>query len=90
MATMAIGSPEEIIEFSNVLEYYIATLDEETGRMNSAFEKLGETWQDQQRASFEEKYKELILVIASFKENASQQIPHLRTMAEDLSTYLRR
>ena len=64
MATMAIGSPEEIIEFSNILEHYIATLDEETGRMNSAFEKLGETWQDPQRASFEEKYRELISVIA--------------------------
>mgnify|MGYP006874832304 CR=1 FL=1 len=26
----------------------------------------------------------------NFKENASEQIPHLRTMAEDLSTYLGR
>ena len=72
----AIGDPEEIRNFSNVLESYLNTVEEETSRLNSAFEQLGESWQDQQRASFE--------------ENASEQIPHLRTMAEDLSTYLGR
>ena len=39
---------------------------------------------------FEETYKQLINALQNFKENASEQIPHLRTMAEDLSTYLRR
>ena len=76
----AIGDPEEIRSFSNTLEHYLNTVEEETGRLNAAFEQLGESWQDQQRASFEE----------NFKENASEQIPHLRTMAEDLSTYLGR
>ncbi len=87
---MAIGNPEEIIEFSNVLEHYLSTIDDETGRLNSAFQQLGESWQDQQRAAFEEKYNQLLSALASFKENATQQIPHLRTMADDLSTYLRR
>lgn len=86
----AIGDPEEIRRFSNTLEHYLNTVEEETGRLNSAFEQLGESWQDQQRASFEETYKQLINALQNFKENASEQIPHLRTMAEDLSTYLRR
>ena len=86
----AIGDPEEIRRFSNTLEHYLNTVEEETGRLNSAFEQLGESWQDQQRASFEETYKQLIIALQNFKENASEQIPHLRTMAEDLSTYLRR
>lgn len=87
---MAIGNPEEIIEFSNALESYLNTIGEETDRLNSAFQQLGETWQDQQRQSFEENYQQLLSALGSFKENALQQIPHLRTMAEDLSTYLRR
>ena len=86
----AIGDPEEIRAFSNNLEHYLNTVEQETGRLNSAFEQLGESWQDQQRASFEETYKQLINALQNFKENASEQIPHLRTMAEDLSTYLGR
>ncbi|MCI7079072.1 MAG: WXG100 family type VII secretion target [Veillonellaceae bacterium] len=86
----AIGDPEEIRNFSNILEHYLNTVEEETGRLNSAFEQLGESWQDQQRISFEETYKQLINALQNFKENASEQIPHLRIMAEDLSTYLGR
>lgn len=47
----AIGDPEEIRSFSNTLEHYLNTVEEETGRLNSAFEQLGESWQDQQRLS---------------------------------------
>lgn len=86
----AIGDPEDIRSFSNNLEHYLSTVEEETGRLNSAFEQLGESWQDQQRASFEETFKELLNALQNFKDNASEQIPHLRTMAEDLSTYLGR
>ena len=88
--SMAIANPEEIIEFSNVLEHYLNTVDEETGRLNSAFQQLSESWQDQQRASFEETYNQLLSALSAFKENATQQIPHLRTMADDLNTYLKR
>lgn len=86
----AIGDPEEIRSFSNNLEHYLNTVEEETGRLNSAFEQLGESWQDQQRASFEETFKQLLNALQNFKDNASEQISHLRTMAEDLSTYLGR
>lgn len=84
------GDPEEIRNFANILEYYLNTVEEETGRLNSSFEQLGETWQDQQRTSFEETYRQLLNALQNFKDNASEQIPYLRTMAEDLSTYLGR
>lgn len=86
----AIANPEEIIKFSNVVEHYIQVLDEETGRMDSAFQQLGDTWKDQQRASFEETYRSLNNTITAFKNNAQEQIPHLRQMAADLETYLGR
>lgn len=87
---MAIGNPDDIVNFSNALESYLNTISEETDRLNAAFQQLGETWQDQQRQSFEETYQQLQGALSSFKENASEQIPHLRTMAEDLRTYLGR
>lgn len=86
----AIANPEEIIKFSNVVEHYIQILEEETNRMNSAFQYLGDTWKDQQRASFEETYIALNNTITAFKNNAQEQIPHLRQMAADLQTYLSR
>lgn len=87
---MAIGNPEDIANFANALEGYLNTVTEETNKLNSAFQQLGETWQDQQRKSFEETYQQLLNALSSFKENASEQIPHLRIMAEDLKTYLGR
>ncbi len=87
---MAIGNPDDIVNFSNALESYLNSISEETDRLNAAFQQLGETWQDQQRQSFEETYQQLQGALANFKENASEQIPHLRTMAEDLRTYLSR
>lgn len=64
----AIGDPEEIRNFSNVLESYLNTVEEETSRLNSAFEQLGESWQDQQRASFEETYSQLINALQILKK----------------------
>ena len=86
----AIGDPEEIRAFAGMLEHYLNTVKEETGRLNQAFGQLGETWKDQQRASFEEVYRQLQKTLQAFSQNASEQIPHLRRMAEDLSTYLGR
>ena len=87
---MAIGDPDDIVDFSNALECYLNTISEETDRLNAAFGQLEETWQDQQRQSFEETYRQLQSALSNFKKNASEQIPHLRTMAEDLRTYLGR
>lgn len=86
----AIANPEEIVKFSNVVEHYIQILEEETSRMDSAFQQLGDTWKDQQRAAFEETYRQLNNTIMAFRNNAQEQIPHLRQMAADLETYLSR
>ena len=82
-----IGNPEELVNFAQVLEQYINTIEQETGRLTSAFNHLCESWRDQKRAAFEETYHSLLNSLSAFKENASEQIPHLRIMAEDLRTY---
>ena len=61
----AIGDPEEIRSFSNTLEHYLNTVEEETGRLNSAFEQLGESWQDQQTPhSFQDQSRHLPMYLS--------------------------
>lgn len=81
-------NPEELVTFANELERYIRTLEEETNRLGSAFQHLGETWKDSKRAAFEEKFNELNSAMYSFKENAREQIPSLRLMAQKAAEYL--
>jgi|UniRef100_UPI00356391E7 hypothetical protein len=88
--SMAIANPEELRNFANTLQKYLENIEEETGVLTSAFSSLGDTWQDQQKNKFEEILKELLAVLKRFEEDASEQIPHLLKMAEDLETYLGR
>lgn len=84
------GNPEELVQFANLLEQYITTIEDETSRLTAGFNHLGESWHDQKRVNFEETYNGLIGAFSAFKENASEQIPYLRIMADDLRTYLSR
>lgn len=87
---MAIANPEELRNFANILTRYIETLEQETGAVLSAFSSLESSWQDQQQSKFKDILDELIAVLNKFKEETSEQIPHLLKMAEDLESYLGR
>ncbi|WP_406042463.1 WXG100 family type VII secretion target [Succinimonas sp.] len=84
------ATPEELDRFTGTLESYLNTVESETDHLKSAFAELGDSWQDQQRQSFEEKFQQLINAFSCFKEDAEEQIPYLRQLAEDLRTYLSR
>ena len=84
------ATPEELDRFTGTLESYLNTVESETDRLKAAFGELGDSWQDQQRQSFEEKFQQLISALSSFKQDAEEQIPYLRQIAEDLRTYLSR
>ena len=88
--SMAIGNPDDIDAIAGALESYLNTVEEETNRFNSAFEQYGDSWQDEKRQNFEETYGQLRAVIEQFKDNASEQIPYLRDLANILRDYLRR
>ena len=86
---MAIVDPEELLSFANTLEQYLTDIEERTGMLSGAFERLGETWRDEKRASFEDTYHHLLNALNAFKENSSEQIPYLRAMAEKINDYQR-
>lgn len=84
------ATPEELDRFTGTLESYLNTVESETNRLKAAFSELGDSWQDQQRQSFEEKFRQLINAFSSFEQDAEEQIPYLRQLAENLRTYLSR
>lgn len=84
----AIGDPEELERFAHSLQQFIASLNDAVGNLNGAFASLGNTWQDQKRARFEEEYKALVQQLQQFNSNASEQIPYLIALASRLRDYL--
>ena len=84
------GNPEELRIFAGTLQHYLDTLEEETGRLDGAFNQLGDTWNDQKRREFEEVYQHLRGALNAFQEQVKDQIPHIQQLATDLETYLSR
>lgn len=88
--SMAIGNPDDIEAIAMALESYLNIVEDETNRFHSAFEQYGDSWKDEKRQAFEETYNQLCTVLEQFKENASEQIPYLRDLANILRDYLKR
>ena len=86
----AVGDPEEQRIIADKLQRYLEILDEETNHLTATFEQLGDTWNDCKRDEFAMIYEEFNHALDTLMESASDQIPHLRTMADDLETYLGR
>ena len=84
----AIGDPDEIDRFAQSLTQLIDTLNEAINGLNHSFAALGDTWQDEKRASFEEDYNALVQQFSHFEANASEQVPYLHAMASRLRDYL--
>lgn len=84
----AIGDPDEIDRFAQSLAQFIDTLSEAVNGLNHSFSALGDSWQDEKRASFEEDYNTLVQQLSHFEANASEQVPYLHTLASRLRDYL--
>lgn len=82
-----IVNPDELRRFAATLEQYVANIDEETGRISTAFNVLGETWKDDKHAQFENDFSELQAQIAAFKNKAADYAPYLYSLAASLDPY---
>ena len=84
----AIGDPEELERFAHSLQQFLDSLNDATSNLNGAFSALGDSWQDEKRAQFEEEYDVLLQQLQQFDANASEQIPYLTALASRLRDYL--
>lgn len=84
----AIGDPEELERFAHSLQQFTDSLNDAVGNLNGAFASLGDTWQDEKRARFEEEYYALVQQLHQFNANAVDQVPYLTALASRLRDYL--
>lgn len=84
----AVGDPDELERFAYSLQQFIDALNDAVGNLNGAFTALGDTWQDDKRARFEEDYNALVQQLQQFDANASEQVPYLAALASRLRDYL--
>lgn len=84
----AIGDPEELERFAHSLQQFIDSLNDAVGTLNGAFATLGDTWQDEKRARFEDDYSALVQQLHQFNSNAVDQVPYLTALASRLRDYL--
>ena len=84
----AIGDPEELERFARSLQQFVDSLNDAVGNLNGAFASLGDTWQDEKRAQFEEDYNSLVQQLHQFNTNAEEQVPYLTSLASRLRDYL--
>ncbi|UPU37497.1 hypothetical protein M1B72_07275 [Geomonas paludis] len=86
--TQAIGDPDELDRFAYSLTQFVDTLIEAVNTLNSGFASLGDTWQDEKRARFEDDYNVLLNQLAQFEGSVSEQVPYLHALASRLRDYL--
>ena len=84
----AIGDPDELDRFAQSLSQFIESLNDAVNHLNHDFNALGDTWQDEKRAQFEDDYSSLIQQISCFESNAIEQVPYLHALASRLRDYL--
>ena len=76
--------PDEMERFAHSLKHFIDSLNDAIGNLNGAFASLGDTWQDEKRAQFEEDYKTLLQQLQQFNVNGEEQVMHLNQLATRL------
>lgn len=84
----AIGDPEELERFAHSLLQFTEVMDQAVAGLSGSFAVLGETWQDEKRAQFEEDFNLLVQQMGQFKDNTSEMIPYLGMLANRLRDYL--
>lgn len=84
----AIADPDELERFAYSLQQFTDSLNDAVSSLNGAFASLGDTWQDDKRAQFEEEYNALLQQLHQFDANATEQVPYLNALASRLRDYL--
>jgi len=81
------ADPDEMERFAHSLQHFIDSLNDAVGNLNGAFASLGDTWQDEKRARFEEDYSALVQQLQQFNVNGEEQVLYLIQRASHLRGY---
>lgn len=80
--------PEKTLEFVGNMKNYRENVQEETNGLRLRFDELKDSWNDQQRAKFEETFAELMNALQRFENDMEEQEPYLQELARIAEEYL--
>ncbi len=84
----AIADPESLERFARELKHFNSQLQDSMRRLQAQFNRLGETWRDQEHQKFAREFEQTMRVLLQFQRASEQQIPLLLRKAQKLREYL--
>ncbi len=84
----AIADPEALERFARELKQFNSQLQDGMRRLQAQFNRLGETWRDQEHQKFAREFEQTMRVLLQFQRASEQQIPLLLRKAQKLREYL--
>ena len=84
----AIVDPDDLHRFAVDLKRFTSDVQVQLSGIHRQFNKLGDTWQDQEHAKFADEFQHTIRVLAKFVTASEEQVPILLRKAESIRRYL--
>jgi uncharacterized protein YukE len=86
----AVVDPDELLRFIAALKRFNEATRNELGTVNRQFQRVSESWKDEEQAKFAESFERMTRVVARFIEESDAQVPNLTRKAEAVRAYLER
>ena len=84
----AVADPEALERFARELKHFNGQLQDSMRRLQAQFNRLGETWRDQEHQKFAREFEQTMRVLLQFQRASERQIPLLLRKAQKLREYL--
>lgn len=82
--------PEELQRFAAELKRFNAEMRGQVAGIHRHFQRLGETWLDQEQASFADEFQRMVASLGRFLDASDAQVPVLLRKAVAIRQYLQR
>jgi uncharacterized protein YukE len=89
MSPKAIVDPAALRNFAATLKRFTGDLKSSTSNLKAQFNRLGDTWRDQEHARFAQEFEQTMRVLDRFIQVSEQHIPFLLRKAQRAEDYLR-
>lgn len=86
----AVVDPDELLRFIAALKRFNESTRNELGTINRQYQRVSESWKDEEQAKFAESFERMTRVVARFIEESDAQVPGLTRKAEAVRAYLER
>lgn len=84
----AIMDPAEVRRFAEELKRFNMDLADRMAALQARFNKLADSWQDQEHAKFAEEFQQTLKAMKKFAEISNRHAPYLMRKAQHIEEYL--